>query len=49
LGTATKVKLVRVRWPGGTVEEWNDLRGDQYSTLKEGFSHAAAQRRNEGL
>ena len=46
LGTATRVKLVRVRWPDGTIEERGDLRVDEYATLKEGFSHAAAQRRN---
>jgi hypothetical protein len=27
---------VRVRWPGGTVEEWKDLPIDRYTTLKEG-------------
>jgi hypothetical protein len=36
LGQGSKVKAVRVRWPGGTVEEWKDVRVDQYTTLKEG-------------
>jgi enediyne biosynthesis protein E4 len=45
LGGATRVKAVRVRWPDGTVEEWKDVRVDQYTTLKEGFSPATAQRR----
>lgn len=49
LGGASRVKAVRVRWPEGVVEEWNEVRIDGYSTLKEGFSHAAAQRRNVGL
>ena len=36
LGQSLKVKAVRVRWPGGTTEEWKDVRVDQYTTLKEG-------------
>jgi ASPIC and UnbV len=36
LGPATRVQAVRVRWPGGTVEEWRDLLADQYNTLREG-------------
>jgi hypothetical protein len=36
LGAATHVEAVRVRWPGGTVEEWKNLLVDQYTTLKEG-------------
>ena len=44
LGGATRVKAVKVRWPGGAVEEWTDVRVDQYTTLKEGLSHAKAQR-----
>jgi len=36
LGAATRVKLVRVRWPDGTAEEWNDVPVDQYTTLKQG-------------
>lgn len=34
LGRETRVPLVRVRWPDGTVEEWNDIPVDKYSTLK---------------
>jgi len=45
LGPATRVKAVRVRWPGGAVEEWKDVKVDRYTTLKEGVSHATAQRR----
>ena len=36
LGQSSKVKAVRVRWPGGITEEWKDVRVDQYTTLKEG-------------
>jgi len=36
LGQISKVKAVRVIWPSGTVEEWKDVRVDQYTTLKEG-------------
>ena len=36
IGQSLKVKAVRVRWPGGTVEEWKDVAVDQYTTLKEG-------------
>jgi hypothetical protein len=35
LGQATQVKAVRVRWPNGSLEEWNDLPVDRYSQLKE--------------
>jgi enediyne biosynthesis protein E4 len=45
LGGATRVKAVRVRWPGGAVEEWNDVKINQYTILKEGVSPATAQRR----
>ena len=45
LGGATRVKAVRVRWPGGAVEEWNDVKINQYTILKEGVSPAMAQRR----
>jgi hypothetical protein len=36
LGSATHVEAVLVHWPDGAVDEWQDLRIDQYSTLKEG-------------
>jgi len=49
LGGATRVKEVQVRWPDGTVEEWKDIKVDQYKTLKEGFSPATAQRRKGRL
>ena len=49
LGAATRVQLVRVRWPDGTIEEWPDLRVDQYTTLKEGSSPAKTQKRKEGI
>jgi enediyne biosynthesis protein E4 len=45
LGATTRVKAVRVQWPDGMVEEWKNVSVDRYTTLKEGFSHAAAQRR----
>src|SRR5688572_17666687 len=34
LGQASQVKLVRVRWPYGTVEEFKNLLVDKYTTLK---------------
>ena len=36
LGSATRVKVVRVRWPDGAVEERTDVRLDQYTVLKQG-------------
>ena len=36
LGAATRVKVVRVRWPDGAVEEWKDVSIDRYTTLKQG-------------
>ena len=36
LGAASRVKVVRVRWPDGTSEEWKDARIDQYTVLKQG-------------
>jgi len=44
LGQASKIKAVRVVWPGGAVEERKDVVVDQYTTLKEGFT----QRRKVG-
>ena len=39
LGGAERVAAVRVRWPGGGVEEWKDLPAGRYLTLKEGTSN----------
>jgi hypothetical protein len=36
LGPATKVKEVRVLWPGERREVWSNLPVDQYTTLREG-------------
>jgi hypothetical protein len=36
LGTATKIKEVRVLWPQGRSETWTDLPVDHYTTLREG-------------
>ncbi|HEU4837537.1 MAG TPA: CRTAC1 family protein [Pyrinomonadaceae bacterium] len=49
LDATTQVKAVHVRWPDGAVEEWTEVRVDQYTTLKQGFSPAKTQRRKEGL
>lgn len=38
LGAAQRVESVRVRWPGGAVEEWKSPQIDRYVTLKEGTS-----------
>ncbi|HYN83901.1 MAG TPA: CRTAC1 family protein [Pyrinomonadaceae bacterium] len=40
LGRAERVESVRVRWPGGAVEEWKSPPIDRYVTLKEGESAA---------
>ena len=34
LGTVSQLKLARVRWPDGTVEEFKDVPVDKYTTLK---------------
>ena len=51
LGQGSKIKVVRVRWPSGTVEELKDLAVDQYTTLEEGtkVSPAKAPRRKERI
>ena len=36
LGDATAVPRVRVHWPSGQVEEWNDVAIDRWTTLTEG-------------
>ena len=36
LGTSAETPRVRIVWPGGRIEEWNDLPVDQYTTLTEG-------------
>ena len=36
LGRSAQAPLVRVIWPSGRVEEWNDLPIDGYTTLAEG-------------
>ncbi|HKY28290.1 MAG TPA: CRTAC1 family protein [Pyrinomonadaceae bacterium] len=37
LGTASRVELMRVYWPDGSVEEWRGLVVDGYTTLKQGI------------
>jgi len=39
LGPAKGVQSVRVRWPGGKVEEWQNVLPGQYQILKEGTGH----------
>ena len=36
LGQSTDAPRVRVRWPGGRVEEWPDVPIDRCMTLQEG-------------
>jgi hypothetical protein len=36
LGDSVEPPTIRVRWPGGRVEEWSGLAIDRYTTLKEG-------------
>jgi hypothetical protein len=36
LGSVSRVKAVRVRWPDGVSEEWKDVPADRYTLLKQG-------------
>ena len=36
IGSVTRVKVVRVRWPDGTAEDWKDVAVDRYTVLKQG-------------
>jgi len=36
LGRSTETPRVRVRWPGGQIEEWSDVPIDRWLTLQEG-------------
>ena len=38
LGEWDRVRSVQVRWPGGGIETWHDLRADEYVRLTEGTS-----------
>jgi len=40
LGTSAKPVRVRVIWPDGKTEEWNDVPVDRYTTLKQGTGNA---------
>jgi hypothetical protein len=40
LGPGTEAPLVRVRWPGGRMEEWPGVAIDRWTTLTEGSAHA---------
>ncbi|PYR15545.1 MAG: CRTAC1 family protein [Acidobacteria bacterium] len=44
LGDSTKPPTVRVRWPGGRVEEWRAVPVDRYTTLKEGTGMGVSAR-----
>ena len=36
LGAWDRVRMVRVHWPSGQVEEWRNLKLDRYTTIREG-------------
>jgi len=36
LGSASRVEVVRVHWPDGSVEEWKEVPVDRYTILKQG-------------
>jgi enediyne biosynthesis protein E4 len=38
LGQASRVEIVRVRWPDGSTEEWKNLPVNRYSILRQGAS-----------
>ena len=40
LGTSAKPVRVRVVWPDGKTEEWNDVAVNRYTTLREGSGNA---------
>ena len=40
LGTWDQVRMVRVHWPSGQIEEWGKPPIDRYTTLKEGTSNS---------
>jgi hypothetical protein len=40
LGPHTEVPVVRVRWPGGRIEEWSGISIDRWTTLTEGSGNA---------
>jgi hypothetical protein len=37
LGSSAKPSRVRIVWPDGHAEEWNEVAIDRYTTLKEGI------------
>ena len=43
LGKRNRVAAVRVSWPGGGVEEWNDLPVDRYLTLRAGSGRTVSE------
>ena len=45
LGTADAVTRVRVEWPGGRVEDWEDVPVDGWTTLTEGTGRPAGAER----
>ena len=45
LGTAESVTGVRVEWPGGRVEDWDDVPVDGWTTLTEGTGRPAGAER----
>ena len=45
LGRSTKLGPVRVYWASGRIEEWQELRIDRYTTLREGQGRALKARK----
>ena len=43
LGTATRIERLRVFWPNGDIEQWEDLPVDQYHELEHGKGKAVAK------
>jgi hypothetical protein len=44
LGSATRVDLLEIRWPGGAVERMRDVEANRIISLKEGARPASSAR-----
>jgi hypothetical protein len=43
LGAQASVKLIRIRWPSGQIDDMKDVRPDRILTVKEGSAPATAR------
>jgi hypothetical protein len=49
LGSSKSIKMLKIRWPSGTEDEFRDVQANQILSIKEGSKKYEVQRSPEGV